>query len=231
MTGATQGSFVDQMRERVDQGTRQSALLWGFLDVLLGVWGISILGTSGSGPALGVAMIAGAVVGMVFIVRWTKGRLSPAAHPLVTQLLAYGDPAVVAAAVNAAFAGRQFVPRQLLLAGNWLCYARGTQVMIRHLDALVWAYGRRIKHRLNAVIPYRPATHELALFDRTHRVAMLPIPARDENAALQMLAQAAPWLVFGYSDMLNNTWNADNASFIAAVDARHAEILGAKPQG
>ena len=95
MTGATQGSFVDQMRERVDQGTRQSALLWGFLDVLLGVWGISILGTSGSEPALGVAMIAGAVVGMVFIVRWTKGRLSPAAHPLVTQLLAYGDPAVV----------------------------------------------------------------------------------------------------------------------------------------
>jgi len=231
MTSTARGSFVDQMRGRVDQGTRQSAVLWGFLDVLLGVWGIAILGASGSAPVLGVAMIAGAILGMVYIVRRTKRRLSPAAHPLVMQLSAYGDPAAVAVAVNEAFAGRQFVPRQLLLAGNWLCYARGAQVMVRHLDALVWVYGRRIKHRLNYFIPYRPASHELALFDRTRRVAVLPIRSRDENSALQMLANAAPWLIFGYSDMLNNTWNADNPSFIAAVDARHAKILGDKPQG
>jgi hypothetical protein len=218
-------SFVEQMRARANLGLLWSSIKWGALDLAIGFWGYSIIASpeqkaeAGAG-LLGAAFLIGAVAGMVFIVRRATKRLSASEHPLNLELAAYGEPAAIARAIDAEFAGRPFAPHRVNLARQWLCYVRKTQVTVRWIDQLVWGYSERIRHRMNYFIPYRPASYQVILWDRSGRAGVLPVRKADAAPALEALHQAVPWMLVGYTEVLKESWNADRGEFLAVVDAR-----------
>jgi hypothetical protein len=227
------GKFTEAMRRQANAGVAWTYLKWGVADLLLAAWGFYRVIAPGddSGPAegllLGGAMLIGAASGAFFIVRGIKKRRSPPGHPLDMQLAAYGDPTRVAEDIDADFATESFKARRIQVGRRWLCYAGKGQATIRKLDQLTWVYTERIRHRYN-MIPYRPASHQLLIWDRNGIGAAIPVRKRAAPSAIALVKQHAPWVFTGYSETLKESWNADRPEFIALIDARRREALSAR---
>jgi hypothetical protein len=223
----TTARFLQSMRECGNRGA-----LWSFLKMSLVVAALAILGfltliTRQPGAGLGTRLLGNLVLLfaatlLYAMVRRYKKWLSPLTHPMTTELATYGDSALVGAEIEKEFAGQHFTARQLYAKGEWACYAGKGQIVIRRLDQLVWAYDEQIRHRINGLIPYRPSSHQLILWDRTGRGAALPLSKNKVVPALTALRSAAPWAFLGYNEALKESWNQDRREFIALVEQRRA---------
>ena len=216
------------MRSQANSGLLWSEIKWGALDLALAYWGFYLAVLNGGSEAgarwFGAAMILAAVAGMAFLVKRARRLRSPAVHPLDRELAAYGNIVAVSNRINLDFKGHPFIARHVQVGTEWLCYAGKNQVTVRLIETLVWAYVERITHRLNMIIPYRPASYQLLLWDRYGRAAAIPISKRRSGKVLEAINKAAPWLFLGYSEALKESWNADRPDLISLVDARREDV-------
>ncbi len=224
-------SFIEQMRRQAGCGVLWSDIKWSLLSLAVGAFGVSLIFVPDSPPdprsgLLGAALLVAAATGMFFIVRREVRRRSPAGDPLNVQLAAFGEFSAVARDIDADFAGRPFAARRLQVGQRWLCYAGKGQVTVCRLDRLVWSYTERIRHRLNWVIPYRPASYQILLWDRNGNGTAVPVRKRDATPALAALQKAASWPFIGYSEALKESWNVDRREFLAVVESRRQQASG-----
>ncbi len=220
------GPFVADMRRQANLGTVWSAIKWGGFAALFFAGGAFAFlaslqdgrGFTGSEAQwMCIFWATVGAIGLFFVVRTAKRRLSSGSHPLDKEFSAFGEPAAIARAIEAAFIGRTFAPRRSQIAGGWFCYVGRHLTIVRRLDRLVWAYRLRVWHLLNRIIPYR-VSNDLMLWSRDGSGTAIPGSKARLGRALEDLRAAAPWLPIGYSAAIKETWNSDRAEFIAAVD-------------
>ena len=217
--------FLEAMRAQANAGLIWKYLKWGALDALLAIFGIAILIAAGPGAVLiGGAMLIGSIIGGYLLLQKVRRVRSSPGYPVDSQLAAIGTLSQLSIEIDRDFAGEQFAARRVHVSRRWLCYAGKGQVTIRPLDQLTWAYTERIKHRLNAIIPYRPASYQLFLWDRNGRAAAIPVKKNDAQACLTLLQKQAPWIFVGYNDTLKESWNSDRTEFLALVEARRQTV-------
>jgi hypothetical protein len=215
--------FVDGMRRVARRGFRRSAIIQGFLALVVIGYG-SAFGAicedcnarPWMGWLFGVCIAAAGLAWGVFILRGVLKRRTPEGNPLNLQFAPYGDPIAVAEQIDREFAGETFRPRHVHVARSWVCFSFKAHVMVRRVDALVWAYIETVKHRWNG-IPVGTTT-QLMVWSRDRRSAAMPLKKQAAEQALLELRAAAPWMPCGYSEAMNQTWNDDSAEFIALVD-------------
>jgi hypothetical protein len=227
-------SFLRSMRTTGNRGAAWAFLKMSLLAASLAIVGFLALVTRQPDAGLGTRLLGNLVLLFAALLIYTmvrkyKAWLSPATHPLNTELATFGDPSAVSAEIEKEFSDQSFTARHLYVKGTWACYAGKGLIIIRRLDQLVWAYDEQIRHRLNALIPYRPNSHQLILWDRASRGAVLPISKRDVAAALAALKAAAPWVILGYNEALKESWNQDRREFLAMVDQRRAAQAQRQP--
>ena len=163
---------------------------------------------------------------MVFVIRGIVRRRRPEGDPLNIQLSRYGPPEDVARDLAEDFAGQQFRTRRIYVGQRWLCYVWKTQVAVRRIDSLVWAYLERVKRRINYIIPLG-TTNQMVAWSRDGRGAVLPLRTKkDVEAALNELHRVAPWMLVGYSDLIKESWNNDRPDLIAMVDQSRQSTNG-----
>ena len=214
-------SFVAQMRRRAGPAKVRS-VIWQSLFVLgLAVYGLtfhSFCGDCSEHPVLGYLWPAIVLTGAAFWVRYII-RYAKSDNPVDKALSAAGNHGIVAAEVDAQFADASLRGKRVFIGGNWLCYVHKNEAMIRRIDTLIWAYRESIRHKLQGIIPMG-TTYQIVAWDRTGRAAVLTLKKEEADAALEMLQAAAPWMLFGYSEMLKESWNNDRDDLIAHVDGR-----------
>ena len=196
-------SFTAEMRSATNRGSLWSDIGWSALavgGVVLGTGAIVAQGSTES-KLFGVAILIGALGGLYYIssTRWRRLRL-PASDPLAAQLVPYGSPAMVDHDIDADFSGTRFTAGNIHIGVRWLCFTRRTQVTVRRLDALVWAYPERIGTRLNGIIPIGRARYQIRIWDRTGRGAALRVARGNWQPTLAAIQRAAPWILTGHTD-------------------------------
>jgi len=137
---------------QTDLGAIWSAIKWGVLAALFLLWDSGLFfpkSRAEPGSQLfGVAFLVGGAIGLAFIVRIALQRLTPGENALDKELSVFGDPNLVAAEIDVAFAGKRFRPvgRD---RGRLALLRRKRLTVVRRLDRLIWAYKLRLSHRLN----------------------------------------------------------------------------------
>lgn len=216
------GGFVDGLRRKAMLGRIVSALWQSAGALVLIAWGlyIPLNGQSqGTGNLVAAILIAvGGITWMVFVIRRIVKWRRPEGDPVNLQLSKYGPPQEVARELEQDFAGQQFQTHRIYVGRRWLCYAWKTQVAVRRIDTLVWAYLERVRRRMNYIIPLG-TKNQMVAWSRDGRAAVLPLRKhKDVEAALNELHRVAPWMLVGYSDAIKESWNNDRADLVAVVD-------------
>jgi hypothetical protein len=183
----------------------------------------SFCGDCAEHPILGILVAAGLVALGVFWIVWIV-RQSKKGDQLGQQLRPYGDPQEFVGQIEADFPGQSFTKNRVYLSKRWLCFSRRTFLIVRPIDSLIWAYLETVQHRWNYILKLGK-THQLVLWDRTGRGAALELKKEQVEEALVSLQRLAPWMLFGYTDTLKETWNNDRDDLIALVDQRRNEIV------
>jgi hypothetical protein len=214
-------SFVKGMRRKAGRAKIRSAIYWSLFGLVVLAVGCSIpfIGPESMAAAIVSAVVLGAV-GLFLIVSNVKSARE--GNPLDLQLRAAGDPEEVANQIELDFSSEPFRAGRLYLSPRWLCYVRRDVAIVRRIDSLVWAYLETVRHKIQGIIPYR-TTHQLILWDRTGRGAAIILKKRDAEPALASLQAAAPWMFFGYTEVLKESWNNDRDDLVALVDQRRKE--------
>jgi hypothetical protein len=221
------GGFVAQLRAEADRGAQWWTIKWSAVALLGVVWGVYLLTASsssakGNNTLWGLGILLAGLAGLLYVLRSDRHMRAPAGHPLDRELAAFGDAIATARDIDEDFAGKPFVPRRVNVGRRWVCYAGRGQVTIRRLDALVWAYTIRLTHKLNAIIPYRVSNH-LMLWGRDGTGVAITTSKASLEKSLEELRSSAGWMLFGFSETLNQSWSADRSDFIAEVDARRRQ--------
>ncbi|MGL4576380.1 MAG: DUF6709 family protein [Burkholderiaceae bacterium] len=166
----------------------------------------------------GLIAAAMLIVGGIAFQRWSN----PAKHPALQAAAKWGTPDVVAAKVQ----NELQAPGVLKLKGftftqNFLMRKTLFSFDLKRLDDLLWAYQKVTQKKLYYVIP-AGKTYELKL---NFADAELAIPGKEAQIgqAIDQLAAARPWIVYGYSDQLAALWKKKRNEFKMFVAQRKKE--------
>lgn len=96
---------------------------------------------------------------------------------------------------------------------KWCCYVRAKVVVFLPLKLVAWAYGDRTITDGNPMLE----DPQIVLWLVDGEGIRLRLTAAQAKRSLQQLAKAAPWLPVGYSKVMLETWNNDQASLIETV--------------
>ena len=148
-------------------------------------------------------------------------------HPIVTRVMKWGDPNLIASRVEEAWRSPQ-----ALKGGEW---RMTDQYLIRsstfafdvlRLPDLLWAYKRVTKHSVNFIPTGKTYAAMLHCLGGN---ALLTGSEKKVNDFLTYASQKVPWAVFGHSAELAKAWTKDNAGFQRAVMERMAKTSAAAP--
>jgi hypothetical protein len=207
------------MRKTSGRAKLRSVLFWSAFGLAVAAVGCSIPFLAGFQPASFVGAALLLIVGLFFV--WANGKELRDGNPLDLQLRAAGDHEEVASQLEVDFSSQSFRTGHLFLSRRWLCFVRGATVLVRRVDSLIWAYLETVRHKIQGLIPYR-TTYQLVVWDRTGRAAVVILKKNEADSTLASLRQVAPWMLFGYSEVLKESWNNDREDLIAQIDQRRA---------
>ena len=157
-----------------------------------------------------------ALPGVVALGVWVYRRMKPEAHPAYTGLARFGDPAQVAAEVEAAFAGVP-IDEAVRFSADWLAQGDTYGVHVVPWREVAWIH---LYTRVQNGFP----SHFVRVWTRDGRTFVIPV-GRAEGEKESMLAQLyarAPWAEVGYSPEKLKEWQRERAAVLARVDARRA---------
>lgn len=226
-------SFTSQMRRRALRAEIVGYFWMIVIAIGLVPWGLYFLlgrcddctGWNVGGIIIGLCMEGGSAGLVWYMVREIRKRMAPGSDPVTMQLKAYGDLASLALQIDTDFAGQALRKNRFYLSRRWLVSGSG-EVHIVHVDALVWAYPETIRHKLNGIIPIG-TTHQLAVWERSGRGVGVKLKKREVEGALKAVAEAAPWILLGYTETIKESWNNDREDLLASVERRKKELDGA----
>jgi len=217
-------SFVERMRRKTGRAKVRSLCYQTLFALGLAVYGFyfpSFCSDCAEHPILKYLVAAGAIAGAAFWIRHIV-RSARSANPVDLQLGSLGDPAEIATQLDHDFAGQRFRGKRLYISPRWLSYARGKEVIVRPVETLVWAHLEKVRTRFQGLIPIW-TTHQLVVWDRAGAGAVFILGKKRSEEAIASLQTIAPWMFFGYTNALKESWNNDRDDFIAYVDQRRSQ--------
>jgi len=149
-----------------------------------------------------------------------KRRNNPLTHPILKSLSRYGPLADTACQIDADAAGAPQRVGNALLGPSWILLPSAFSLSVCHIPDVVWAYEKVTKRSVNFIPTGK--SYAAIVFDRYGQSLEIQAGREKSEQVLGMLAERAPWAVFGFSDELKKLAGANWAGFVAAVDARRS---------
>jgi|HubBroStandDraft_6_1064221.scaffolds.fasta_scaffold53289_3 hypothetical protein len=155
-----------------------------------------------------------------------RRRMAPATHPIVKSASMYGSLVATAQQFDVELKGSTFKLGKATITTSWVFLPSTFRLAMCHIPDLVWAYKRATTRRRNS--QYIGTTYDAILYDRHGLALQMQADQKKVDAMLSLLAQRAPWAIFGYSDDLDQTRGKNWAGLVAAVDARRSGVSKAR---
>jgi hypothetical protein len=160
------------------------------------------------------------------IAKVMRRRADAFSHPVVQRASTYGTLPDVAHQFEIELQGNTLKIGRATVTQSWVFLPRRFGLSICRIPDLIWAYKKVTKHYTNFIPTGK--TYEIIMYDRFGKPLQMQARQKKIDAMLTLLAERAPWAVFGYNDDLKNTLRTNWGGFIAAVDQRKAGAAAAK---
>ncbi len=194
-------------------------------ELLLSPWVLDATGFRTRGTVGLVAMGLGLFIAWVAFSRWSKRGGNPKEHPLHKRLAALGDPAALAAKLDAEAPAARKVGR-VSLTPSFVLHERTFGFDVIPCDQLVWIFKKVTAHKKAFVTVSR--TYEALLRARDGEELTVAGKEKVIDELLQEVLQRAPYVVGGYSEELERLWQKERGQLVAAVDARRLQGAAGK---
>ena len=149
-----------------------------------------------------------------------------ASHPVVQRASMYGTLPDVAQQFEIEIQGNIVKIGRATITQSWVFLPSRFGLSICRIPDLIWAYKKVTKHYTNFIPTGK--SYEIIMYDRFGKPLQMQARQKKIDAMLTLLAERAPWAVFGYSDDLSTTLRTNWGGFIAVVDQRKAGAAVAK---
>jgi hypothetical protein len=169
--------------------------------------------------ALALGIPAFALAGWL-IAKVMRRRADVSTHPVVQRACIYGNLADVAQQIDIELQGNTTKIGRATITQSWVFLPSRFGLSICRIPDLIWAYKKVTKHYTNFIPTGK--SYEVIMCDRFGKPLQMKARQKKIDAMLALLAERAPWAVFGYSDDLSKTLRTNWGGFIAAVDQRKA---------
>jgi hypothetical protein len=167
----------------------------------------------------GLIAAAALIVGGIAFGRWRKPAKHPALQAAAKWVAQGGTLELLAAKVeNELQAPGTLKLKDFTLTPNFLVRKSLFSFDLKRLDDLLWAYQKVTQKKLYYIIP-AGKTYELKL---NFADAELALPGKEAQItqAIEQLAGARPWVVYGFSDQLAALWKKKRSEFNLFVAQR-----------
>jgi hypothetical protein len=145
-------------------------------------------------------------------------------HPICKQLKKHGDPRELAGMIEHEVRDSTTAVQigGLTITKNWLISRYPLGLEVRRLDELVWAH----RHELTTSVYFVPVSKSQSMYiyfnDRSK--FMVSPSMKDCDRILQVLAERAPWAIYGFSAEKSRTWNKTPDVVIAQVEKNKSKL-------
>ena len=160
------------------------------------------------------------------IAKVMRRRADVSSHPVVQRASTYGTLADVAHQFDMDLQGNTVKIGGATVTQSWVFLPRRFGLSICRIPDLIWAYKKVTKHYTNFIPTGK--TYQIILYDRSGKPLQMQARQKKIDAMLALLAERAPWAVFGYSDDLSKTLRTNWGGLVAAVDQRKAGTAASK---
>jgi hypothetical protein len=150
---------------------------------------------------------------------------APETHPIVRMASQYGPLADISQQLDAELRGGVEKFGKAKVTSTWVLLPKPFGLQMCRIPDLIWAYKKVTRH-YHSFIP-TGKTYEVIMYDRWGKPLQMQTKQKKVDAVLKLLAERAPWAVFGYSDELNKTLQTNWAGFVHAVDAKRSKAATA----
>jgi len=171
------------------------------------------------GIGIGVLVSLVALAGLAL---WFHRFTDMSTHPIADNLKRLGQLESVITQIELELASPHDQVRGLHFTSNFVVLTSRINLDAARLADVAWAFKQITQHRTYGIPTGK--TYAAVIKDRTGHQIILTGPEKDINAALENLQRRAPWIVMGYSQDLESSWNNQRDSFLAAVEQRKQGI-------
>lgn len=158
-----------------------------------------------------------------FLPAWRSWR-DPVAHPLLTRVSSWGDPAAISAQIERESRAPLYAKRGWLLTDTYIIKRKFFSVDVLRFSDLLWAYKKITTHRIYFIIPIR-RTYEATLHCLGGK-ASVDGKENNINQVLKLAVERAPWAIFTYSKALAQLFRKNLPQVIAEIEQRKRNWTG-----
>ncbi|MBI1256149.1 MAG: hypothetical protein GC204_01640 [Chloroflexi bacterium] len=168
---------------------------------------------------VGIFLTAGIVVVLALLYMWLRRTTNPLRHPYLKALARYGDPKQLSETISYEMNNAHTqVSSYIHVTPHWLVFNRGVSFQVAQLREVTWAYQKVIQHKTYGINTRK--TFEVNIWDQTGKMIAFIGSQNEVVGTLRAVAEAADWVVIGYSSELDQKWRKSRAEFIEAVKQR-----------
>jgi hypothetical protein len=149
-------------------------------------------------------------------------RNQPETHPVVRRASQYGSLPDVSQRLDTELHGNVITFAKAQVTQSWVLLPTAFGLAMCEIPNLIWAYKKVTKHYHNFIPTGK--TYEVIVYDRCGMPLQMQAGQKKVDAMLNLLAERAPWAIFGYSDELKQALRSDWGGLVAAVDARRSPV-------
>lgn len=146
-------------------------------------------------------------------------------HPLGKRLVEFGDFDVITNQINSqvAICSNNFVlGKKLIITNSWLIQRKFYHIDLLQLEQIVWAYQKVTRHKTNGVLT--GTNYSALVINKSGKNLEIPATREEEvKAIITEIVKRIPWIIVGYTDDLQKTWQKDKALFCAIVQQRRQQ--------
>ncbi len=162
-----------------------------------------------------------AFLAYISIPAWRHLR-NPALHPLIKRSGSWGNPMLIASAIEQQSSTPRFKAGGWTVTKEFLIKSTFFTFDILRVCDLLWAYKKVTQHRINFIPAGKSYAAILICYGGTAEIAGSEIAA---DHVLSLAAASAPWAVFGFSQEIQDFFNKSASDFRAAIESRKQEML------
>ncbi len=175
--------------------------------------------------ALALGIPALALAGWL-ILKVIRRRAEAATHPVVQAVSRYGSLFDVAQQLDLELQGSPMKIGRATITQSWVVLPSRFGLSLCRIPDLIWAYKKVTRHYHNFIPTGK--TYEVIMYDRHGKPLQMQSRQKKIDAMLALLAERAPWAIYGYSDDLNKTLRTNWGGLVAAVDQRKSGVTAVK---
>jgi hypothetical protein len=159
------------------------------------------------------------------IAKVMRRRADAAAHPVIKAASRYGTLTDVSQQLDLEMQGAPQRIGGASITPSWVVLQKSFDLKLCRIPDLIWAYKKVTRHYHNFIPTGK--TYDVIMYDRYGQPLQMQAREKKVDEMLKLLAERAPWAVFGYSNERNQLLRTNWGGFVAAVDQRKSGTAAA----